>query len=87
MTATRTADLIERLTDARPVFPVAVLRTNGNGPHLYLYSSLDLVAVCGPCDPSPRDRVRVVRADLRGCRDVGEALAVVGAAVRPLVLL
>jgi len=87
MISTRTADLIERLTDARPTFPVAVLRANGNGPHLYLYSALDLVAICGPCDPSPRDRVRVVRADLRGCRDVGQALAVVEAMVKPLVLL
>ena len=87
MTATRTADLIERLTDARPVFPVAILRANGNGLYLYLYSGLDLVALCGPSDPGPRDRVRVVRADLRGCRDVGEALAVVEAQIAPLVLL
>lgn len=72
---------------AAKALEAAILRANGNGLYLYLYSGLDLVALCGPSDPGPRDRVRVVRADLRGCRDVGEAIERVWAGVVPLVLL
>jgi hypothetical protein len=80
--ATRAAALILAITDTAPVYPVAVFRRYSQGDHPDLYDGLQIVAVCGPRDPGPRDRVRVVRADLRGCRGLGEAMGRVEAAVR-----
>lgn len=78
--------LIERITDTTPMFPVAVFREH-NGGWLYLHDGLDLVVMCGDGDDDPRARIRVVRVDLRGCRDVVEAMGRVERETAELVLL
>lgn len=78
--------LLQRITDTTPTFPVAVFREH-NGGWLYLHDGLDLVVMCGAGDPVPGGKLRRVRVDLRGCRDVVEAMGRVERETAELVLL
>ena len=75
--ADRVAALITAHTGKPCPFPVAELRANGGTAWLYLWCGHDLAVMVGP---KPSERARgwtLIGADLSGCRDLGEALAVV----------